>query len=350
MLEGDYGEGEAVVRVKTDLSHPNPAVRDWPALRVLDTEKYPHPRVGSKYRVWPLYNLAAGVDDHLMGITHIIRGKEHLTNQVRQEYMYRHLGWKYPETIHYGRLKITGASLSKSKIVQGMREGLYNNWDDPRLATFAALRRRGISPEAIRRLIIDIGPKTSDVVLSWENLYAHNRKILDPIADRYFFVQDPIELTVKHLHQKFVAKLPLHPDNPERGFREYTITPKGKDESTAFWVSRKDVDSSKVGMVLRLMELFNVKILKASIFAAEAYFDSESYEQARDIKAQLIHWVPVGEDMPCQVIMPDATVAEGVAEGLCRRLNKDDVVQFERFGFVRIDRVDSKLTAYYAQK
>jgi glutamyl-tRNA synthetase len=121
MLEGKYMEGEAVVRIKTDLAHPNPAVRDWPALRVIDIEKYPHPRVGTKYRVWPLYNFACGLDDHLMGVTHIIRGKEHLTNMVRQEYMYKHLGWKYPEAIHYGRLKIKGAYLSKSKIVQGMK-------------------------------------------------------------------------------------------------------------------------------------------------------------------------------------------------------------------------------------
>ena len=131
MLDGGYKEGEAVVRVKTDLDHPNPAVRDWPALRVLDNEKYPHPRVGSKYRVWPLYNLAAGVDDHLMGITHIIRGKEHLTNEVRQTFMYKHFGWKYPEAIHYGRLKITGATLSKSKIVQGMREGTIQELGRP---------------------------------------------------------------------------------------------------------------------------------------------------------------------------------------------------------------------------
>ena len=119
MLEGGCGEGEAVVRIKTDLNHPNPAVRDWPALRVIDAEKYPHPRVGSKYLVWPLYNFACGIDDHLMDVTHIIRGKEHLTNMVRQEYMYRHLGWRYPEAIHYGRLKIAGASLSKSKLFKG---------------------------------------------------------------------------------------------------------------------------------------------------------------------------------------------------------------------------------------
>jgi glutamyl-tRNA synthetase len=350
MLDGSYSEGEAVVRVKTDLDHPNPAVRDWPAMRVIDSKKYPHPRVGSKYRVWPLYNLACGVDDHLMGITHIIRGKEHLTNQVRQEYMYRHFGWKYPETIHYGRLKITGASLSKSKIVQGVRDGLYKGWDDPRLATFAALRKRGIQPEAVKKMMFDVGPKTSDVILSWENLYAYNRKILDPTADRYFFVQDPIELTVKQVPRPFDTKLNLHPDHPERGFRHYTVNPEEEDNRVTLWVSKKDVDPSKVGTMLRLMELFNVKIEEANVYSAQGVFVSESYEEARKVKAQLIHWVLVGKDMPCQVVMPDATLAEGVAEGACKRLKPNDIIQFERFGFVRIDEIKNKLTAYFAQK
>jgi glutamyl-tRNA synthetase len=350
MLEGGYVEGEAVLRVKTDLHHPNPAVRDWPAARMIDTEKFPHPRVGSKYRVWPLYNLACGVDDHLMGITHIIRGKEHLTNEVRQQYMYRHLGWEYPEAIHYGRLKITGATLSKSKIVQGMREGIYKSWDDPRLATFAALRRRGIQPDAIKKMIIDVGPKTSDVILSWENLYAYNRKILDPSTDRYFFVQDPIELTVRKVPKSFDVKLNLHPDHPERGFRGYRIQPHESDESVLLWVSKKDVDASKVGTMLRLMELFNVKIEKANVYSAEGLFVSESYEEARKDKAQLIHWIPVGNDFPCEVVMPDASVVEGVAEGACRKLRPDEIVQFERFGFVRIDQVNTKLIAYLAQK
>ena len=349
MLEGSYREGEVVFRVKTELNHPNPAVRDWPALRVIDAEKYPHPRVGSKYHVWPLYNFACGIDDHLMGVTHIIRGKEHLTNMVRQEYMYKYLGWQYPEAIHYGRLKITGASLSKSKIVQGIREGLYKDWDDPRLATFAALRRRGITPEAIKKMIIDVGPKTSDVILSWENLYAYNRKILDPTSDRYFFVHNPIELTVKQIPKTFMARLHLHPDKPERGFREYAIKPK-KDNSAAFWVSKNDVDASKIGNIIRLMELFNIEIENVNAYSAQASFTSESYEEVRKTKAQLIHWIPVGEDMPCQVVMPDATVAEGIAESACKQLKPDSIIQFERFGFARIDKVNRKLTAYYAHK
>jgi glutamyl-tRNA synthetase len=98
------------------------------------------------------------------------------------------------------------------------------------------------------------------------------------------------------------------------------------------------------------MELFNVKIEKANLYSAEAVFVSEPYEEARKVKAQLIHWVPVGDDVPCKVVMPDATVMEGVAESACRKLKSDDIVQFERFGFVRIDQIDTKLTAYFAQK
>jgi glutamyl-tRNA synthetase len=348
MLEGGYGEGEAVVRVKTDLEHPNPAVRDWPALRIIDSERYPHPRVGSKYRVWPLYNMAAGVDDHLMGITHVIRGKEHLTNQVRQEYMYKHLGWKYPEAIHYGRLKITGAFLSKSKIVQGIREGVYTGWDDPRLATFAALRKRGITPDAIKKMIVDVGPKTADVTLSWENLYAYNRKILDPQSNRYFFVSEPTALKVKAVPKVFRAKLPLHPEKPERGFREYTVTP--KEETAIFEIAKRDADVAEVGKMIRLMELFNIKIESVNADSLEASFASAAYAEARKAKAKLIHWIPKGDEVPCQVIMPDATVNEGVAESACEKLKPDTVIQFERFGFVRVDKNDAKLTAYYAHK
>lgn len=350
MIIGEYKEGEAVVRIKTDLTHPNPAVRDWPALRVIDAEKFPHPRVGSKYHVWPLYNFACGLDDHLMGVTHIIRGKEHLTNMVRQEYMYQHLGWQYPEAIHYGRLKIKGAYLSKSKIVQGVREGFYKGWDDPRLATFEALRKRGITPAAIKRLIVDVGPKTSDVVLSWENLYAYNRKILDPKVNRYFFVQNPIQLSVRGIPKAFTARLRLHPEYPERGFREYIIKPTKKDGTVLLWVSKTDLKALTVGKIVRLMELFNIRVEKVEAYSVEASFLSEPYEDAKKAEAPLIHWVSIGADVPCQVIMPNATTAEGIAENACKDLKPNDIVQFERFGFVRVDSINRKLVAYYAHK
>jgi len=348
MLNGEYVEREAVFRVKTDLNHPNPAVRDWPALRIIDTEKNPHPRVGSKYRVWPLYNFACGIDDHLMSVTHIIRGKEHLTNQTRQEYLYRYFGWEYPETIHYGRLKITGAFLSKSKIVEGMKTGFFKSWDDPRLATFAALRRRGIMPEAIRLLMIDVGPKTADVTLSWENLYAHNRKLIDPEANRYFFVQNPVEITVKNILHMFEAKHHLHPDHPERGFHQFEIQPKGGKAS--LYVSSQDMDLLEKGRNIRLMGLFNILIEKSGKRQVEAVFQSESHEEAKKLGAPLIHWLPIDTGISCEVVMPDASIAHGIAEESCKKLKPDTIVQFERFGFVRIDNLDKKLTCYFSHR
>jgi len=361
MLEGNYKEGQAVVRVKTELDHPNPAVRDWPALRIIDTKKYPHPRVGSKYTLWPLYNLAAGIDDYLMGMTHIIRGKEHYTNMIRQKYMYQALGWEYPEAIHYGRLKITDAFLSKSKIIAGVKEGIYAGFDDPRLGTFAALRKRGVTQEAVKKMIIDVGIKANDVTLSWENLYAYNRKNLDALSDRYFFVSEPVELKVREIPKEFTSKLPLHPEKPEGGFREYTIMPNKDDASVSFWVSKKDAINMEIGKIVRFMELFNIEITKINqqttidavepkLLAVEAIYSSEAYEDVRKIKAPIIQWIPKGTEFSCEIVLQNAQIIKGFAESESKKLKPDMIIQFERFGFTRVDEVNQRLIAYYAHK
>jgi len=360
MLHGNYREGQAVVRIKTELDHPNPAVRDWPALRIIDTKKHPHPRVGDKYTLWPLYNLAAGIDDHLLGMTHIIRGKEHYTNMIRQKYMYQALGWEYPEAIHYGRLKITDAFLSKSKIMAGITDGTYTGFDDSRLGTFAALRKRGFTPEAIKKMIIDVGIKANDVTLSWENLYSHNRKILDATSSRYFFVSEPIELKISNIPKIFTSKLPMHPEKPENGFREYIITP-DKDATASFWVSKKDATNMEIGKIVRLMELFNIEVTKINkqptidaiepkLLTIEAKYSSEAYEDVRKIKAQLIHWIPKGTEYLCEIVLQTAQTVTGFAENESKKLKPGTVIQFERFGFTRVNEVDQKLVAYYAHK
>jgi glutamyl-tRNA synthetase len=348
MLDGTYSVGNAVVRVKTNLNHPNPAVRDWPALRIIDVRKSPHPRMGSRYRVWPLYNFACGIDDHLMNVTHIIRGKEHLTNQVRQQYLYEHFGWEYPEAIHYGRLKIAGASLSKSEMLQGVKNGLFESWEDPRIATIASLRKRGIKSEAIRRIMTELGTKPADVSLSWENLYACNRKIIDPIANRYFFVCDPIKLNVGNISKSITVNLLLHPDHPERGARIFRIKP--KERVASFWISRDDMNLLRECKVTRLMELFNIQVEKIEKNRVNAVFHSKSYKKASNMKSPLIHWIPINNEVRCEVVMPDASVAEGFAESNCKTLIKGEVIQLERFGFVRVDDLDEKLIAYFAHR
>jgi glutamyl-tRNA synthetase len=348
MLSGEYDEGEAVMRIKTDLDHPNPAIREWPAFRIIDPKKYPHPRVGGRYRVWPLFAFANGVDDHLNSVTHVIRGKEHLTNQRRQEYLYQYLGWKYPEAIHYGRLKIVGATLSKSKIVHGVQDGTYTGWDDPRLATFRALNRRGIQPEAIRQLILDIGPRPVDITLSWENLYAYNRKIIDPSADRFFFVQDPIRLAVKGVQKSYVARIPLHPDHPDRGHRVLSVEP--KNGILNILVSGEDKALFANGSIIRLMELFNIQVQDATETGFTSVFHSETYDEARRLKAPLIHWLPVDGGASCEVVMPDASLLKGLAEDAFRHVSIGQIVQFERFGFVRVDRKDDEIIVVFAHR
>jgi glutamyl-tRNA synthetase len=269
---------------------------------------------------------------------------------VRQKYMYQHLGWEYPEAIHYGRLKITGAALSKSKIVAGITEGEFSDFDDPRLGTFAALRKRGITPEAIKKMIIEVGIKPNDVTLSWENLYSHNRKILDSSSNRYFFVAQPLELKVTGLPKTFQAKLPLHSEHLERGFREYIIKPEGKEDTAQFWITKKDAQAMQPQQTMRLMELFNIEIQTITDTAVNAMYLSESYEDVRKIKTQLIQWIPKGAEYATQVVQQDATTIEGFAESTCKTLKPDAIIQFERFGFVRVEEVAEKLVVYFAQK
>jgi glutamyl-tRNA synthetase len=197
-------------------------------------------------------------------------------------------------------------------------------------------------------LIIDVGPKPQDVVLSWENLYAHNRKQIDPDAKRYFFVSSPVKVVVRGVPHAFTAKVPLHPDYPEMGFRVFDVKP-SKGEA-AFLMSKSDVNLLEDKQAIRFMDLFNFRVEKVEKDVIQASFLGESYEEAKKVGAPLIHWVPVGSGVPCEVVMPDASVAEGVAEEACRALKPDEIIQFQRFGFVRVDSVDGKLTAYFAHR
>ncbi len=347
MLDGGYSEGEAVFRVKTDLSHPNPAVRDWPAFRIIDTVQNPHPRVGSKFRVWPLYNLASGVDDHALGITHVIRGKEHLTNMARQIYMYKHLSWDYPDAVHYGRLKVEGMTLSKSKLMKSLELGEYTGIDDPRLGTLAALRRRGYNPETIRQLIWDIGPKPVDVTISWDNINAINRKIIDSTSHRYYYVPDPIKTEVSGIERSYEVQASLHPQHPEMGTR--TLKVHAQHGATALLLAGSDRAILESSKVVRLMGLFNLKPLEFSGDELKAQFLSEAVSGAEN--APILQWVPINQSLPVDVVMPDASVKKGLVESNLRRERVGSVVQFVRFGFGRIDELTAnKITAYFAHQ
>jgi glutamyl-tRNA synthetase len=179
MLDGRLGEKEAVLRIKTDVTHKNPALRDWIGFRIVDTT---HPR-GLAFRVWPMLDFESAIEDHELGVTHIIRGKDLRDSERRQEFLYNYMGWTYPFTLHWGRISIHEfGKFSTSKLRSEIAKGLYSGWDDPRLPTLMALRRRGFYPEAVRLFILKLGINESDISVSLENLYAENRKLVDPVA------------------------------------------------------------------------------------------------------------------------------------------------------------------------
>ena len=337
MLEGRYQEERGVVRVKTDLKHPNPAVRDWPALRVVTAN---HPRVGNRYRVWPLYNFSVAIDDHEMGVTHVIRGKEHVVNELRQRFLFDHLGWRYPTAVQYGRLTIGGAVLSKTQTMKGIRSGEFSGYDDPRLGTIAALRRRGFLPETIRQVILDLGPTPVDSALSWETLAAYNRRAADARANRYFFVPNAVKLIVKGAPKMREVHVRLHPSHPERSERVLPLFYEG--DSLVVYISGEDAASLREGQVIRLKDFMNVQIKSRK--PLEADFHSRELTEGPKIQ-----WVSAGA-VEADVIKPDGSHEVGLAEPAVADLFVGDILQFERYGFARVDAKSPKFVVSYAHR
>ena len=325
--------GEAVLRVKTDINHKNPAIRDWVAMRLVDET---HPRLENKYRIYPMMNFSVAVDDHLMGMTHVLRGKDHLANSEKQKYLYGHMGWDMPEFIHYGRLKMEDIALSTSKALAGIEDGTYSGWDDPRLGTLRAIARRGIDPRTIYDLITEIGVKMADSAISWKKIYGLNRNFLEPIANRYFFVEDPQIIEVNNYEDgEVVIERPLHADHLDRGNRLLPFDGRA-------YLAKSDIADG----VFRLMDAVNVDIKDGNVT-----YNSTSFEEARDIKARIIQWVPVEENVKVTIVMDDASLKTGLGESALCDLEVGDVVQFERVGFARLDEIrDDELVFYYAHK
>ncbi|MGL6298630.1 MAG: glutamate--tRNA ligase, partial [Methanobacteriaceae archaeon] len=339
--------GDAVLRIKTDIKHKNPAIRDWVAMRIVDEE---HPRLKKQYRIYPMMNFAVSIDDHLMNMSHVLRGKDHLANSEKQKYLYNHMDWSIPEFIHYGRLKMEDVPLSTSKAMAGIESGEYSGWDDPRLGTLRAIAKRGIQSQAIATLMAEIGIKISDSVVSWKKIYGLNRNILEEKVNRYFFVANPKKFSIEDLDANGTGKIetetierPLHPDFLDRGNRKLSF-------NGDVYVSGDDVNPG----IVRLMDAVNVDIVGTDSASEDKFkmvYNSKTFEEARDIKAKIIQWVPVNDCIEARVVMPNSETVTGYCELACNDLKVGDIVQFERFGFARLDSIDNgTLTFYFAHK
>ncbi|MEM0187936.1 MAG: glutamate--tRNA ligase [Saccharolobus sp.] len=338
MLNGEYEEGKAVVRIKTDLTILDPSQIDWVMLRVINTEKNPHPRVGSKYHVWPTYNFASVIDDHELKVTHILRAKEHMTNTEKQRWIAKYMKWEFPEVLQFGRLKLEGFMMSKSKI-RGMIEKGISRIDDPTLPTLAGLRRRGILPETIKEIILDVGVKVNDATISFENIASINRKKLDPIAKRLMFVEEAYaeEYSIE-IPQKLVAKIPFVPSKPDL-YREIIVNPGDK-----VIIDKRDAENDSL---VRLMDLCNVKVDRHS---RKLIFHSRTLDEAKKNNAKIIQWVKSEEKINVEIIGVDKSI-RGYGESAISNLDVGEIVQFFRFGFVRVDeKANDKIVVVFSHE
>ncbi len=322
-------QGEAVLRIKTDMKHPNPAFRDRVLFKISDKE---HPRVGRKYRVWPSLEMSWAIDDHLLGITHILRGNDLMMETGMEKYIWDIFGWKHPETLHTGLIKIEGmaAKISKSKAQKEVKSGEFIGWDDPRTWSMQSLRRRGIKQEAIRAFVEEIGFNKHDIIVPIEALYSLNRKMIDSQANRYSFVANPIELKIEKAPSVKEVEVACHPDKPE--MRKIIL---GK----ALFVSQKDFKSLK-GKEIRLLHLYNIKLGSKAVKNKV----SCSYTSTENKDIQKINWVSSGAR--AKILMENGLWVSGLAETAIKELKVGEEIQFERFGFCRFDNFNKKDSTY----
>ncbi len=333
-----YRQGEAVLRFKSDINHKNPAMRDFPLIRINESE---HPRQGTKYKVWPLMNLSVAVDDMETGITHTLRGKDHADNAIRQSMMHKVWGFETPEAISVGRINFEGFDLSTTQTKLKIKEGVYSGWDDIRIPFLLALKRRGYRPAALRKFAVGVGVTKTDKSVHIDEFFktinAFNKEILEFESNRHFFVKDPVKIKVEGAPAVDV-KMPLHPEHKERGFRHFKT-------NEDFYISKQDYDKIPEGKIFRLMDCINV-----TRHGDRFKFDSLEYERYKELGCcMIIHFLPEDKSqiVEAEVDLPTGEKRIGFAERSIEHLKVGDEIQFERFGFVRFDRKENDKRVFW---
>ncbi|TLY02477.1 MAG: glutamate--tRNA ligase [Thaumarchaeota archaeon] len=333
-----YDQNEAIVRFKGDMADQNTAMRDPALFRIIEGE---HPKLGNKVRVWPTYDFAAPIEDSIDGVTHALRTKEYELRNALYFAILERLKLRKPHLIEFSRLEFEGIPVSKRKIRPLIDNGIIKRWDDPRLPTLAAFRKRGFVPEAIRKFVLSLGFTLAETKPPFEALEAFNRKIIDPISPRLFFVKNPAEVRVQGAREMEVM-LKNHPTDATLGTRKVKV-------GDLLYISGDDAANLKVGTEIRLIELYNIKItgvdLRNGALSIAAEVGGDEIRQSMP----KVQWIAKNDIVEYKVLIPkelyigeeyntnSLEIARGFAESFVSRLKPDARVQFVRFGFCRID-------------
>ena len=219
MKDGEFPDGSRVLRAKIDMASPNVNLRDPIMYRILHAE---HPRTGDAWCIYPMYDWAHGQSDSIEGITHSICTLEFENNRPLYEWFIEALGIYAPQQIEFARLNLTYTLMSKRKLLRLVREGHVSGWDDPRMPTLSGLRRRGVTPEAIRVFCDRIGVSKANSVVDIAMLEHAIREDLNLHAQRVMAVLNPLKVVIENYPEDQVEEIDAvnNPEDASMGTRK----------------------------------------------------------------------------------------------------------------------------------
>ena len=320
MNSGELPEGSMVLRAKIDMANPNMHFRDPVIYRIINKE---HHRTGSKWKAYPMYDFAHGQSDYFEGVTHSICTLEFVPHRPLYDYFVdelkegKELDDNRPRQYEFNRLNLTYTVMSKRKLLALVQEGLVDGWDDPRMPTVCGLRRRGYSPQAVRKFIDMIGYTKFDALNDYAMLEAAAREDLNARSLRVSAVVNPVKLVVTNYPQGQSEEM-LAVNNPEcEADGTHTIT-----FSRNLWIEREDFmeDAPKKffrmvpGKEVRLKNAYIVKCTgckKSADGTIEEIYceydpDSKSGMEGANRKVKgTLHWVSADHCLQAEVRLYD---------------------------------------------
>ncbi len=289
MKNGDFEEGEKVLRAKVDMSSPNMHMRDPVIYRIL---KAHHHRTGDEWCIYPMYDFAHGVSDSIEGITHSLCSLEFEHHRPFYEWLNKQLEIYEPQQIEFARLNLNYTIMSKRKLLQLVEEGVVNGWDDPRMPTLSGMRRLGYTPEAIRNFIDRVGVAKRENIIDIALLEFCVREHLNKITPRVMGVLDPVKLVITNYPDDQVEQMTAinNPEDPEGGSR---TLPFSKD----LYIERADFMEDPPKKYFRLGPGRMVRLKNAYIIECNDFVKDEATGEITEIHCTYIPNSRSGEDI-----------------------------------------------------
>ena len=320
MNSGELPEGSMVLRAKIDMANPNMHFRDPIIYRIINKE---HHRTGSKWKVYPMYDFAHGQSDFFEGVTHSICTLEFVPHRPLYDYFIdelkegRDLDDNRPRQFEFNRLELTYTVMSKRKLLALVQEGRVDGWDDPRMPTLCGLRRRGYSPESIRKFVDMIGYTRFDALNDYAMLEAAAREDLNARSLRVSAVLNPVKLIVTNYPEGQTEEMEAqnNPERPEDGSHTLTF-------SRELWIERADFMEDAPKKFFRMVPGKEVRLKNAyivmctgckkdadgrvtEIYATYDPLSRSGLEGAnRKVKGTL-HWLSCNHCLPAEVRIYD---------------------------------------------